>query len=224
MGDDVATGVAGLGVGVVFESDGWGSGLPSDLEEVRVWRLGLATRALAGLLIGGMAVVAVMFFVWQAAAPDGDLFAPLAIGATYGLMGFGMWRRIFHPRLSAGPEGLIVRREWRTIRVPWSAVVQCDAGYHGITITCADGSRVVAPAPQKSNLSRWLGRETRADTVAAYLERRAREHRRASAATEPEARHSKSDELGDDGYGPERTNRDGDGLLSRVDRADGAGK
>ncbi|WP_413644645.1 PH domain-containing protein [Micromonospora sp. RTP1Z1] len=69
-----------------------------------------------------------------------------------------MWRRIFHPRLSAGPEGLILRREWRTIRVPWSAVVQCDAGYYGITITCADGSRVVAPAPQKSNLSRWLGR------------------------------------------------------------------
>ncbi|MEV0804920.1 PH domain-containing protein [Micromonospora sp. NPDC050200] len=170
-----------------------------------------------------MAVVVVMFFVWQATAPDGDLLAPLAIGATYGLMGFVMWRRIFHPRLSAGPAGLILRREWRTIRVPWSAVLQCDAGYYGITITCADGSRVVAPAPQKSNLSRWLGRETRADAVADYLERRAREHQRVWVATELEAQHSKGDELGDDGYGHERTSSD-DGLLSQVDRTDGAGQ
>lgn len=69
-----------------------------------------------------------------------------------------LWRHIFHPRLSAGPEGLILRSQWRTFHVPWSAVVRCEPGYHGIAITCADGSRVIAPAPQKSNLSRWLGR------------------------------------------------------------------
>lgn len=182
-----------------FESDRWGPGLPGDVSEVRVWRLGLAARALAGLLIGGMAVVVVLFFVRQAIAPDGDLLAPLAIGATYGVMGFVMWRRIFHPRLSAGPEGLVLRHPWRTVRVPWSAVVRCDPGYYGITITCADGSRVVAPAPQKSNLSRWLGRETRADAAAAYLERRAREHRRVPAATGLEPRHSKGADPGDDG-------------------------
>ncbi|SCG65148.1 hypothetical protein GA0070609_4024 [Micromonospora echinaurantiaca] len=55
--------------------------MPSDLAEVRVWRLGLATRIMAGLLIGGMAVVVVVFFFWQATAPDGNLLAPLAIGA-----------------------------------------------------------------------------------------------------------------------------------------------
>ncbi|WP_433652034.1 hypothetical protein ACQP2C_06020 [Micromonospora zamorensis] len=38
----------------------------------------------------------------------------------------------------------------------------------------------MAPAPQKSNLSRWLGRTTRADDVADYLEQRAREHQRQS--------------------------------------------
>ncbi|WP_158289854.1 PH domain-containing protein [Micromonospora sp. S4605] len=198
--------------------------MPSDLAEVRVWRLGRATRILAGLLIGGMAVAVVVFFLWQATTPDGDLLAPLAIAAPYGLIGFAMWRRIFHPRLSAGPEGLILRGPWRTIRVPWSAVVRCDAGYHGITITCADGSRVVAPAPQRSNLSRWLGRETRADVVAAYLERRAREHRRVSAATGPAAPRPNGDAPGDGGYGSERTSRDGDGPLTRVDRTDGAGR
>ncbi|MEV6812456.1 PH domain-containing protein [Micromonospora sp. NPDC051296] len=139
---------------------------------MRVWRLGLASRVLAGLLIGVMAVAVVMFFVWT----DGDLRVALAIAVPYGLLAFLLWRRTFHPRLSAGPEGLTLRREWRTIRVPWSAVVRCDAGYDGITIICADGSWVVAPGPQKSNLSRWLGRKTQADDVAAYLERRAREH------------------------------------------------
>lgn len=82
----------------------------------------LVTRTLAGLLIGGMAIVIVGFFWWQATTRDGNLLAPLAIGAPYGLLGFAMWRRIFHPRLTAGPEGLILRGQWRTVRVPWSAV------------------------------------------------------------------------------------------------------
>ncbi|MFI6257892.1 hypothetical protein ACIBCL_17570 [Micromonospora zamorensis] len=154
--------------------------MPIDLQEVRVWRLGVALRIFSGLLLGVVAVGVLVFSAYQASAPDGDLRPVLAIAVPYGLLGFVLWRHIFHPRLSAGPEGLILHSQWRTVHVPWSAVVRCDPGYHGIAITCADGSRVMAPAPQKSNLSRWLGRTTRADDVADYLEQRAREHQRQS--------------------------------------------
>ncbi|WP_422744625.1 PH domain-containing protein [Micromonospora sp. WMMD754] len=152
--------------------------MPIDMNEVRVWRLGRITRVFAGLLLGVMTIVAVAVFAYQASTPDGDLRPALAIAVPYGLLGFLVWRQIFHPRLSVDAEGLILRGPWRTTRVPWPAVVRCDPGYFGIAITCADGSWVMAPAPQKSNLSRWLGRGTRADDVADYLERRAREHRR----------------------------------------------
>ncbi|MET7747138.1 PH domain-containing protein [Micromonospora sp. NPDC005367] len=149
-----------------------------DLDEVRVWRLGVALRIFAGLLFGVVTAGVVAFLAYQAAAPDGDLRSALVAPVPFGLLGFLLWRQTFHPRLSAGPEGLVLRSQWRTTRVPWSAVVRCDAGYYGIAITCTDGSRVMAPAPQKSNLSRWLGRQTGADDVADYLERRAGEHRR----------------------------------------------
>ncbi|MFD0783493.1 PH domain-containing protein [Micromonospora azadirachtae] len=155
-----------------------------DLDEVRVWRLGVGLRIFAGLLFGVMSVGLVAFVAYQAAAPDGDLRSALVAAVPFGLLGFLLWRQIFHPRLTAGPEGLVLRSQWRTSRVPWAAVVRCDPGYYGIVITCTDGSRVVAPAPQKSNLSRWLGRSTRADDVADYLERRAREHRRKIEASD----------------------------------------
>ncbi|MFI7431737.1 PH domain-containing protein [Micromonospora sp. NPDC049836] len=152
--------------------------MPIDVHEERVWRLGVAVRVFAGLLLGVIAIGVMVFVAYQALAPDGELGLALALVVPYGMLAFLLWRQTFHPRLSAGPEGLVLRGPWRTVRVPWSAVVRCDAGYYGIAITCADGGRVLAPAPQKSNLSRWLGRRTRADDVADYLERRARQHRR----------------------------------------------
>ncbi|MDW5325588.1 PH domain-containing protein [Plantactinospora sp. KLBMP9567] len=145
---------------------------------MQVWRLGLGLRICAGLVIGGMAAGVMVFLAYEAAAPEGDLRAPLAVAVPFGVLGLSMWQQTFRPRTSVGPQGVVLRSKWRTIRLPWSMIVRCDPGYDGITITCADGSRVVAPAPQKSNLSRWLGRKTRADEVAAYLERRAHEHRR----------------------------------------------
>ena len=45
-----------------------------------------------------------------------------------------------------------------------------SAGYSGITMRTSDGA-VVAWAVQKSNLSRWLDRRTRADDVADFINR-----------------------------------------------------
>lgn len=172
-----------------------GSGSPIDLDEVRVWRPGVALRIFAGLMIGGMAAGVIVFVAYTVAAPEGDPRVPLAVAVPFGLVGFLMWRQTIHPRTSAGPQGVLLRGQWRTVHVPWSAIVRCRAGYHGITITCADGNLAVAPAPQKSNLSSWLGRETRADEAADYLERRARAHQR----TPDRVDHRVGVEPGDDG-------------------------
>ncbi|QGN47489.1 hypothetical protein ACN26Y_15215 [Micromonospora sp. WMMD558] len=90
--------------------------MPIDLDEVRVWRLGVALRIFAGLLLGVMAVGVVAFFAHQALATDGDLRVALALAVPYGLLGFLMWRGTFHPRMSAGPKGMILRSQWRTVR------------------------------------------------------------------------------------------------------------
>ncbi|MEW2381837.1 hypothetical protein AB0873_07070 [Micromonospora sp. NPDC047707] len=44
--------------------------MPIDLDVVRVWRLGVALRIFAGLLLGVMAVGVVAFFAHQALATD----------------------------------------------------------------------------------------------------------------------------------------------------------
>jgi hypothetical protein len=61
------------------------------------------------------------------------------------------------------------------VRIPLEAVVDVSAGYYGLTITLASGTRVSAWAVQKSNLASWFNRHTRADDVAEAILAAARE-------------------------------------------------
>jgi len=69
----------------------------------------------------------------------------------------------------------------RTAIVSLTSVASVRPGCGGITIVYSDGTRfgkVRAWAVQKANLSTQLGRDTRADHVAAMIKRRADDARR----------------------------------------------
>jgi hypothetical protein len=153
--------------------------------EVRTWRMSLGLRifgtAFTAILTIPIAIGFILLF--KDAVPAG-----IIIMVAFGLLGFWMWYVVWRPRTQAGPHGISLRRGWRTTQVTWSEISRCTAGYSGITITRLDGSYVIAPVPQKSNLSRWLRRTSEADEVAAYLQQRARRYRkRAKAATSHQA-------------------------------------
>ena len=78
------------------------------------------------------------------------------------------------PALTADDAGVTVRNPFSTKRVGYGEIMRCITGYYGITIRTRSGA-VVAWAVQKSNLTTWLHRRTRADEVARVIEQRATE-------------------------------------------------
>jgi hypothetical protein len=56
------------------------------------------------------------------------------------------------------------------------ATTQVLPGFYGLEIATRDGDLAIAWAVQRSNLTRWLKRRTRADDVADVLNQMAAEH------------------------------------------------
>lgn len=137
----------------------------------QVWRPGRWGRVGAwavGVAGGLLSVVSLV------AAATGVGAGALVAAVVFGLFPVFAWRWGTHPLLGASAEGVVVRNPVRTVVVPWADVERCVPSSLGLLIERRGGGRpVVAWAVLKSNLSRWLGRRTRADDVAAALEERA---------------------------------------------------
>jgi hypothetical protein len=139
-----------------------------ELDEV--WRPSRGSRVGAWVVgsLGGL-----LCLVSLAAAVTGVGADALLAAVVFGLFPVFAWRWGTHPLLGTCEDGVVVRNPVRTVVVPWSDVERCLPSSLGLVVERRSGRAVVAWAVQKSNLSRWLRRRTRADDVAAALEERA---------------------------------------------------
>ena len=78
---------------------------------------------------------------------------------------------LLRPRLTAGPDGVVVVAGRDVVRLPWRDIRRCEPGADGLTIICADGRRVVSRFPQQRQAA--ASTPTEADRAAAYLAQRA---------------------------------------------------
>jgi hypothetical protein len=138
----------------------------------REWRPSRGSRI--GLYLAAAGFLALGVFMVVIAAEDGALVVGIGIGVVMGLLpavvALRFARRI---RLVAQEDALMVVSFANEKRLPWSDVVEAEAGYSGITIGLRDGTAVLSGAVQKANISTWFGRRTRADEVVEYINDRA---------------------------------------------------
>lgn len=140
-------------------------------QEVQVWRAPASLWIFSAVSLAGQAI----FVVWIGSqlVGDDDLLAALIGPLAFVVLDLRLWFRVFRPCTLAGPDGVTIRSGRRTTHLAWTEIGRCDAGFSGITITCLNGARALAPWPQKSNIAGWTGRTTKADKIAAYLQFRA---------------------------------------------------
>jgi Bacterial PH domain len=143
-----------------------------DESDTQVWRPSRALRSAGhagavGALVLGASVIAVA--ASEGAWLEGVGFvaafflAPAAVGLRYA-------RRA---RLELTRDGLVVVTTFSEHRIPWAEISDAKPGYAGIAILLRNGDSVLAGAVQKSNVSEWLHRRTRADELADRIVRRA---------------------------------------------------
>jgi hypothetical protein len=144
----------------------------------RVWRPMPVGRVGAAVLIAvGLFGMADGFGVPLLALIGSEarvLRSSLAVVGFLGLLAVVAWRYGLHPLVGVNAAGVLVRNPIRSIFIPWRDIVGCSASYGGLVIRRRHGWPVVAWAVQKSQLSRRMGYQTRADVVAEYIEARAK--------------------------------------------------
>jgi hypothetical protein len=91
------------------------------------------------------------------------LLAPLVLLAQ-----IWIWRIGIHPRISATPSALIIVNPLGRQALDWAAITGVKPGYDGMVISTTYGE-FRAWAVQKSNVAKWLGRHTRADSICQEL-------------------------------------------------------
>ena len=131
-----------------------------------VWRAAVLSiwNGRVGIGLGlGAAVVGVV--VGAVSASDRGALIAAPAGIAVAVAG---WRYALYPLVQATADVLVVRNPWRTYRIPWTEIRAVASGYSGLEITTRAGG-VTAWAVQKSNMMRWLGRDTRSDRIASEL-------------------------------------------------------
>jgi hypothetical protein len=81
------------------------------------------------------------------------------------------------PLIAATATGIRVRNPLRRHEIAWRDLDHVAPTYFGLRIKRVDGRIITAWAVQKSNLSTWTKRRTRADEVADEMNRASREGR-----------------------------------------------
>lgn len=149
--------------------------IPAD--EIRVWRAPLAMRVTVSLLWGLLIVGGLVAMVASLADLGWSALTGLPILLALVAVALVVIRYCLMAKMTAGPNGVTVRRGRRTVTVPWASVETCTCGYYGLTIICTNGQVVRAAWPQKANISTWMHRTTAGDRAAAYLMQRASQYR-----------------------------------------------
>ena len=129
-------------------------------------RLGLLAFAVAEVAFGG--------WLLRVAAHEDALLGGIGL-ALFGAVAPAAVALLYavRARIVATDDVLLLVGCLSERRIPWVDVVGADPGYFGMTVYLRNGSSVVAGAVQKTNLSSWLGRRTRADAVAEFIRERA---------------------------------------------------
>ena len=132
----------------------------------QTWRVSLVGRAFAilVLVLAGIAAAAVL-------VSGLDLASKLVIVVLIGCFAAYAYIGALRPSITLTDSELVVRNKFRTYRIDLRTIARVDAGYHGIAVQTRHGQVVHGWAVQKSNLARWLGRQTRADLVVEAIEK-----------------------------------------------------
>jgi hypothetical protein len=131
------------------------------------WRIFLVLVAIGEFALG--------VFTLVLGIRQGDVLAGMLVALLLGAPGlwFIAYSRAY---VMLCDEGVRARNILSTTDTPWDQIDTAGAGYWGIAILRVDGPALVAMAVQKSNFSTWIGRETRADRLAAAITARGTGH------------------------------------------------
>lgn len=100
-----------------------------------------------------------------------DLASKIASVVLIGGFAAYAYTSALRPSITLTNSELVIRNKFRTYRIDLNTIVRVDAGYHGVGVQTRHGQVVHGWAVQKSNLARWLGRQTRADLVVEAIEK-----------------------------------------------------
>lgn len=130
-----------------------------------VWRTSGWQRAL--WVIVALAAVGLGASIVSISASEGSALEALAFVAVCFFVpaAFGL-RYAFRARVELTEAELVIITTLSARRIPWAAVETALPEYSGVRVYLKDGRSIVAGAVQKSNVSKWLGRTTRADDLA----------------------------------------------------------
>lgn len=131
----------------------------------QTWRVSLVGRAF------GIFVLVLAGIVASAIVVSGlDLASKIVSVVLIGGFAAVAYTSALRPSITLTNSELVIRNKFRTYRIDLNTIVRVDAGYHGVGVQTRHG-QVHGWAVQKSNLARWLGRETRADLVVEAIEK-----------------------------------------------------
>jgi hypothetical protein len=134
-----------------------------------VWRVGRAGLTIAWTSVAASALVILVVTAWVLLWPDADKADGGIVAAPFALTIALLWRAAIHPSAEATEHGLIVHNPLETVTISWNDVVDATAGYDGVTIRRRGGRPTTIWAVQKSNVSTWRRKRTRADEVASTI-------------------------------------------------------
>jgi len=143
----------------------------SDADAVTVWRADRRYRIGAYIVIAVLLVLSARVLIaYGYLALIGVVLVLAAVGQT--------WWNLLRPKLTAGPEGVVVVNGRAPVHLPWQEIRRVEAGREGLTIICAGGRSVVSRFPQQRPAP--AEQRTEADAAAAYLAQRAAWERKPS--------------------------------------------
>lgn len=111
---------------------------------------------LTGTLLAAMGVISALAGRGQYAPTAVLCLATAGVCARYATYG----------ALSLSPDTVVIRNLLGEHVIPLTAIRAVTPDDNGLTLTTHDASSYTVFAFQKANLSRWLGRRARADTIA----------------------------------------------------------
>lgn len=142
-------------------------------EPVTVWQADRRYRIGAYIVIAVLLVLSARVLIaYGYLALIGVALVLAAIGQT--------WWSLLRPKLTAGPDGVVVVNGRTPLYLPWQEIRRVEAGKEGLTIICAGGRSVVSRFPQQRPAP--AQQLTEADAAAAYLAQRAAWERKPSGA------------------------------------------
>jgi hypothetical protein len=160
-------------------------------QQTIVWQASARAR-LAAIAVSAVLLVlsARVLYVYGFLALIGVLLVLGVVGQTY-------WQ-LLRPRLTAGPDGVVVLSGWAPQTLAWSDIRRVEPRRSGFVIFTTDGREVVSRVPAQNKTA--ADEPTEADAAAAYLAQRAAWERKPSgpapryeyvAARKPAARPAK---------------------------------